>query len=87
MGLQVREVAATRESLGLNCSLTALGPDGVRLECLGVADECQGQQVKFSYEFLYFVTTIPSQTDAMKLYLLIAHHSSARVDLTCINVY
>jgi len=55
MELQVQEVATIRESLGLNCSLTVLVPDGLCLECLGVADECQGQQVKFSYEFLYFV--------------------------------
>jgi hypothetical protein len=39
MGLQVQEVATIRENLGLNCSLTVLGPDGLRLECLGVADE------------------------------------------------
>jgi len=55
MALQVQEVATIQESLGLNCSLTVLGPDGLRLECLGVADECQGQQVNLSYEFLYFV--------------------------------
>ena len=54
MGLQVQEVATIRESLGLNCSLTVLGPDGLRLECLGVADECPGQQVKFSYPLLCF---------------------------------
>jgi len=47
MELQAQEVAVIQESLGLNCSLTVLGPDGLRLECLGVADECQGQQVKF----------------------------------------
>jgi len=45
MELQAQEVAVIQESLGLNCSLTVLGPDGLRLECLGVADECQGQQV------------------------------------------
>jgi hypothetical protein len=53
----VQEVATSQESLGLNCSLTVLGPDGLRLEHLEVADECQEQQVKFSYEFMYFVTT------------------------------
>jgi len=55
MGFQVQEVATIRESLGLNCSLTVLGPDGLHLECLGVADECLGQQVKFSNPLLCFV--------------------------------
>jgi hypothetical protein len=77
MELQVQEVATIRENLGLNFCLTALGPDGLRPGCLEVADECQGQQVIFPYVFLYSVITIHFQTDVIKLYLLIAHHSFA----------
>jgi hypothetical protein len=49
MELQMQEVATIQESLGLNCSPTVLGPDGLRLECLEVADECKGEQVEFLY--------------------------------------
>jgi hypothetical protein len=71
----VQEVATTQESLGLNCCLRVLAPDGLRLEHLEVADECQGQQVKFSCGYMYFVTVIPFQTGIVKLYLLSAHCS------------